>query len=219
MPTESPSVTQRPWFWAASIVLVVAGFWLFPIFRVVPIDTRTRAASAAGLEADAFLDRFWNDRLLPTGLQAVDAVELLTALRQDSAATAKQYGHRLGLSSTTSYFFSGTGRISDITPSSVSIALGDDPTAADLVIEFGPVFGNAIRDGSGLLDVSDFPNSRDFNALSDEFNRRVEERVFPALQAGAVLGATVRFIGAAEITHPATNLQPLRMIPVLIEFP
>jgi hypothetical protein len=55
--------------------------------------------------------------------------------------------------------------------------------------------------------------------LSDEFNRRVEERVFPALQAGAVLGATVRFIGAAEITHPATNPQPLRMIPVLIEFP
>jgi predicted lipoprotein len=219
VPAPPPSVTQRPGFWAALIVLVVAGFWLFPIFRVVPIDTRTKAASAAGLEADAFVERFWNDRLLPAGLQAVDAVELLAGLRQDSAAAAKQYGHRLGLSSTTSYFFSGTGRISGFTPTAASIALGDDPTAVDLVIEFGPVFGNAIRDGSGLLDVSDFPNSRDFNALSDEFNRRVEERVLPILQAGAVLGATMRFVGAAEITHPATDLQPVRIIPVLIEFP
>jgi predicted lipoprotein len=122
--------------------------------------------------------------------QAVDAVDLLSALRLDAAAAAKQYGHRLGLSSTSSFLLSGTGRISGVTPTAVSIALGDDPTAVDLLIEFGPVFGNAIRDSSGLLNVSDFPNSRDFNALSDEFNRRVEERVLPALQAGAVTGAT-----------------------------
>jgi predicted lipoprotein len=219
VPASPPTVTQHPWFWAALIVLVIAGFWLFPVFRIVPLDARNNAASTAGLEAEAFVEQFWNDRLLPAGRQAVDAVDLLSALRLDAAAAAKQYGHRLGLSSTSSFLLSGTGRISGVTPTAVSIALGDDPTAVDLLIEFGPVFGNAIRDSSGLLNVSDFPNSRDFNALSDEFNRRVEERVLPALQAGAVTGAIVRFIGAAEITHPAPELNPLRIIPVVIEFP
>ena len=219
MPPPVPSVRPRALFWAALVLLAVLGLWLFPIFRVVPVDTRTRAASAAGLEADAFVERFWNDRLLPAGLQAVDAVELLSALRQDTAAAAEQYGHRLGLSSTTSFLLSGTGRISGVTPTTVSIALGNDLTAVELLIEFGPVFGNAIRDGSGLLNVSDFPNSQDFNALSAQFNRRVEERVLPALQAGAVPGATVRFVGAAEIMHPATDLQPLRIVPVHVEFP
>lgn len=44
-------------------------------------------------------------------------------------------------------------------------------------LETGPVFGNVLRDGTGLLDVNDFPNSQDFNALSSEINRRVEEQV------------------------------------------
>ena len=33
-----------------------------------------------------------------------------------------------------------------------------------MLIETGHIFGNAVRDGTGLLDVNDYPNSQEFNA-------------------------------------------------------
>jgi predicted lipoprotein len=81
------------------------------------------------------------------------------------------------------------------------------------------VFGNTIRDGSGLLDVSDFPNSRDFNAISSEINRRVEERVFPLLKQKAAAGVAIQFAGCVDITDPETDLRPLRLVPITIKIP
>ena len=69
------------------------------------------------------------------------------------------------------------------------------------------------------MDVSDFPNSQDFNALSTEINCRVEERVLPVLKRKAAVGAAVRFVGCAEIADPETDVPPLRIVPVVIEFP
>jgi predicted lipoprotein len=126
-------------------------------------------------------------------------------------------GRRLGLSRSTSYFVAGTGLIVSVTNDSVSIAL-ESEAGPSVVIETGPVFGNAIRDGSGLVDVSAFPNSQDFNAISTALNRRVEEQVLPQLRAKAVIGARIRFVGGAEVDDPASAL-PLRVVPIRIEWP
>ena len=88
-----------------------------------------------------------------------------------------------------------------------------------IIIETGPVFGNAIRDGAGLLNVSDFANAQDFNALSAEINQRVERDVLPLLQANAVVGATVRFVGGVEVSDSAGAPATLVLVPVVIEFP
>ena len=90
---------------------------------------------------------------------------------------------------------------------------------AQVIIEIGPVFGNAIRDGSGLLDVSDFANAQDFNAISAEINRRVEEQVFPVLAANATVGATVHFVGGVDVADSEGAPSSLNLVPVIIEFP
>jgi predicted lipoprotein len=69
-----------------------------------------------------------------------------------------------------------------------------------------------------LLEVSAFPNSQDFNAISAVLNRRVEEQVLPRLRAKAVIGARVRFVGGAEVDDPASAL-PLRVVPIRMEWP
>src|SRR3712207_6950353 len=53
----------------------------------------------------------------------------------------------------TTLFRSGTGRVVAAGEDSVGlrVAAGDGPP--DVVLEAGPVFGNAIRDGTGLLTV------------------------------------------------------------------
>ena len=79
------------------------------------------------------------------------------------------------------------------------------------------LFGNAIRDGTGLLNVNDYPNSQDFNAISEALNHFVETRVQPQLREIAKVGATIRFVGCAEVNDESTDLKPLRVVPVLAE--
>jgi predicted lipoprotein len=202
--------------WAAAFGAVAAGLWFLPLFRVVPLQTVRDATAAAAFDAEAFVEKLWREELLKPDLRTVDASNLVTLLREKNAAAA-DLGRRLGLSRTTCYLVAGTGRIVSVTNDSLSIAIEGD-AAASVVMETGPVFGNAIRDGSGLLDVSAFPNSQDFNAISTALNRRVEEQVLPQLRAKAVIGARVRFVGGAEVDDPASAL-PLRVVPIRIEWP
>jgi predicted lipoprotein len=183
---------------------------------VVPLQTARDATAAAAFDAEAFVEKLWREELLKPELRTVDASKLVKLLREKNAAAA-DLGRRLGLSRTTSYFVAGTGRIVSVTNDSVSLALEGD-AAPTVVIETGPVFGNAIRDGSGLLDVSAFPNSQDFNAISTALNRRVEGQILPQFRAQAVVDARVRFVGGAEVDDPAAAL-PLRVVPIQIEWP
>jgi predicted lipoprotein len=193
-------------------------FYLVPLFHVVPLKAARQQSAKAAFDATAYVDSFWQGPLLESAQNAVDAAELLAAFRQDPGDAVARYGHRLGLSGNASFFVSGTGRIVAADDDAVSIALQEgDP--AEVVIEIGPVFGNAIRDGSGLLDVSSFANAQDFNAISAEINRRVEEQVFPVLAAKATVGATVHFVGGVDVADSEGAPSSLNLVPVIIEFP
>jgi predicted lipoprotein len=84
-------------------------------------------------------------------------------------------------------------------------------------MDIGPVFGNAVRDGTGLLNPSDYPNSQDFNAISSALNHLVETRVLPKLR-DAKAGMSVRFAGCAEVDDESTDLHPLHVAPIVVEF-
>lgn len=202
--------------WIVGIVAVGVFVLFAPLFHVVPLKATRQQTADAAFNAVAFIETFWTGPLhQATSTKAVEATELLAALKADPA-TAQRLGHRLGLSSQTAYFVTGRGEISSIADDTIVIAL---PGGGSAVIEIGPVFGNAIRDGSGLLDVSDFPNAQDFNALSAEINRRVETDVFPSLQSQAAVGLTVHFVGGVEISDSDSNVTTLNVVPVVIEFP
>jgi predicted lipoprotein len=203
------------WAMAAGIAAVV--FYFLPLFRVLPLESARQRASGAAFNAEFFVETFWHQRLLEADASAVDAARLIQALRDDPEG-ASRLGRRLGLSRTSCFFVSGTGEILSVASDAVTIGLEGDPADASVIIETGPVFGNAIRDGSGLLDVSAFPNSQDFNAISTALNRRVEADVLPALRAQARVGARLRFLGCAEVEDLAGAV-PLRIVPIRIGWP
>ena len=145
---------------------------------------------------------------------------MLDEIKQDQQAARKAYGHSLGLSDTYSYFLSGTGRVVSVEKNAVGLSIDDDSTQVQVLLETGLLFGNAVRDGTGLLDVNDFANSQDFNAISTEINRRIEsDVVLPKLRQQATVGSTIRFVGCAQITDAQTDLMPLRVVPFIGETP
>jgi predicted lipoprotein len=203
--------------WASACGIIAVISWLMPLFHIVPLQSAQQSTASAAFDAEVVVEMLWHEQLQKPSLQTLDANRLVKLLREKNPMAA-ELGRRLGLSRTTCYFLAGTGSIVSVTNDSVSIALEGNTTEPSVVIETGPVFGNAIRDGSGLLDVSAFPNSQDFNALSTALNRRIEEQVLAQLRAKAAVGARVRFVGGVEVDDLASAL-PLRVVPIRIEWP
>ena len=99
----------------------------------------------------------------------------------------------------------------------VSLAVTTGATNAEILLQTGLVFGNAVRDGTGLLNVNYYPNSQDFNDISAELNKIIEVRVLPRLREGATVGATIHFAGCAEVADESSDLKPLKLVPIQAE--
>ena len=199
--------------------VVFAGLLVaFPPFRIVtkragdapPANTST---GVAAFDAVAFAEKFWRDQLAPAVTRAPGAPILLADLRRDPAAAAKTHAHRVGLGNAAFYFVRGTGRVTAVERSRLLIEIDGFVVA----LRTGPVFGNIVRDGCGLLDVNQVPGLAEFNALSAELNRLVEARVQPPLKTVAV-GATITFAGCAEAPESLPAAGPLlTFIPITAE--
>ncbi|QDT03690.1 hypothetical protein K227x_20740 [Rubripirellula lacrimiformis] len=213
--------SRRRWAWGVGIAAGTAGLlsWM-PLFHVVPFprgDAPQQSSAAATFDPVAFVDEFWTTRLIPGSDGAVDALELVSIIQQDHHSARKTHGHSVGLGSTYYYFIAGTGNVVSVDKNSIGLSLQEDQTQIPLVLETGNIFGNAVRDGTGLLDVNGFANSQDFNSVSSQINGRIETNVLPGLRKIAKPGVKLRFVGCVEITDEDTDLKPLRVVPFIIE--
>jgi predicted lipoprotein len=201
-------------------LLVVAGICrLFPPIHVVPLKKAEAEKTAGVFDAAQFAEMFWTNQLLPSLNKAVNAETLVAAIRSDPAAAKKKFSRSVGLSENYFYFLRGEGKIVSVSDDGIGLAILPDATNAEIVLEPAPIFGDAIRDGTGLLNVNDYPNSQDFNDISSALNNIVESRVLPKLQEQAKVGAEISFAGCAEVDDESTDLKPLKVIPIQIEFP
>jgi predicted lipoprotein len=208
--------------WIVRIALVGAAaalLYRFPLFRVVRLQEVREKQAEEIFQPAEFAQGFWNGRLLNSLDDAIDATTLMTAVREDVESAKARYAQALGIGSVYCYFIRGKGRINTIEDDSVGVCLAGKEGPVDVIIATGLIFGNAIRDGSGLIDVNQFPNSQDFNRVSEEINRIVESQVLPPFREQVALGAAVEFVGCAEIIDEGSDLDPLRVVPIVLKLP
>jgi predicted lipoprotein len=191
--------------------------YFFPLFRVVSLKTQTAAAATAAASAPAAFDpvtaaaKFWKTDLPSAIPRAVELKALAPAIRANAESAKSKYAPAAGLG-TAYYFVRGSGKVVARERNTLRLAL-DDTSSEIVTLRIGPIFGNTVRDGCGLLDVNSFPGLQEFNALSAELNSVVEKNVLPLLREQAVVGATVHFVGCAEAPESAADAgEPLLMI-------
>jgi predicted lipoprotein len=196
-------------------LLILAGLcWRFPLVHFVPLKAAQQIKAAAAFDAPGFAADFWTHRLLPAARTAVPASILLPAIQADPTAAKKQFSRSVGLGTDYFYFFCGTGRVVAVTDDGISLACTPGSTNAEVALQTGLVFGDAVRDGPGLLNVNDYPDSQNFNDVSAALNHLVETQVLPALRQQAKIGVILSFAGCAEIDDEDSDLNPLKVIPV-----
>jgi predicted lipoprotein len=193
--------------------------WVFPLFRIVPLEQVAAARINAQFDAATFAKKFWSEQLVPGFEQAADAPTLINAIQADPEAARKEFGRSVGIGRVYLYFFCGEGMIVAIEKTSVAISCVAPDDETDIVLKTGLLFGNTIRDSTGQLLSSNFANSQDFNAISKELNAIVERDVQSQLKQDAKVGDKIRFVACAEVRASNKKLLPLSAIPLQVELP
>jgi predicted lipoprotein len=178
------------------------------------LDNERRQPASEAFDVERYVADLWNNQLLVVFSDAPELTYLSGLLREDPGTAFDSYSHKLGISNTYYFYVSGSGTVEDIDETTVHVNVdGSLPVRLETVY----VFGNAIRDGSGLVDIDEFLNMMDFNMVSVYLNRKAKSEVIDPFRREVQPGDVVFFSGAMEIDRREGVPEELNVIPVQIE--
>jgi len=150
---------------------------------------------------------FWDNQLFSVLDKAVDAKELIELFNTNMNEAVRRYGKAPGVSRTYAYLIKGNGKILTIGKDFLEVSIREPQTNPDIKISLGfYIPGNAVRDASGLIDVSEFSDTMKFNEISGEINKIVVKEVIrPFLDKKPKVGKSIRFFGATQVAQDATE--------------
>lgn len=177
------------------------------------LDEVKLASSSKGFDAPAYARNFYN-KLLPRTDSAIETGRLLSLLKSEPDSAFRNYAHALDIGNVRYFLVQGEGTILSLDENAVTVSLKNDSLKADVKIATEFVYGNAIRDAAGLVNLNDFSSTSDFNAVSEETNKIVRKEVIPAFKAKAKEGSDIRFWGAIELNQKHLTLDSIEVIPI-----
>lgn len=203
--------------WLIGLALF-AGFCLaFPPFHIKSKKARQEAIEEATFNPAAFVGKFWTEHLLPASSQAVDAERVLAVIAESPGKVREQFGRTVGISSSYGIHIRGKGRVVSVSDDAVGLAVLSKGDVADVTIPLGFLVSNIVRDGTGLLNSSSYPNAQEFNEIAAELNKIVEEKVMPEVKRIAVVGKQLEFVGCVEVEDEDMDLKPLEVVPISVK--
>ena len=174
-------------------------------------------ASSSIFDAKAFARNYFDKKLTPSLNDAVEINRLLSQLENNKDQTFDKYSHALGIGNIRYFLVKGQGLVISVNENDVSVLAKSDANQTDLRIATEFVFGNAIRDASGKIDINEFANTMDFNNVSAEINKIVRAEVLPQFKANVKKGDSVQFAGAVELNREHLNTNDIEVIPVQLK--
>jgi len=167
--------------------------------------------------AAEYAREFWDNQLFSVFDKAVDVEELIELFNTNMNEAVRKYGKAPGVSRVYSYLIKGNGKILTIAKDFLEVSIRETQTNPDIKITTGfYIPGNAVRDASGLIDVSEFSDTMKFNEISGEINKIVVKEVIrPFLEEKPQVGNTIRFLGATQVSQEATEAKEFQLIEVV----
>lgn len=181
------------------------------------LDEVKAAATAKEFNAAQYAQTFWNNKLTPNLNKAIDISRLTAMLSTDAAKTFENYSHALGIGNLRYFLVKGKGEIAVVNEDEVVVSLQEDTTTHIVTIATEYIFGNAVRDATGLIDINEFSNTMDFNNVSAELNKIIREKVLPSFKSAVKKGDTIEFVGAIELNKEHLNLEKIEVVPIEIK--
>jgi len=195
------------------IGVILGALVLYNSVYFMPLDEKLASSTTVEFDAVAFVDGMWEKDLLNSFSAATEISELFQQLKTSPESTFKDKAQALGIGNIAYFKVQGTGKVIDVNENNVILQVADIPV--ELETEF--IFGNAIRDASGLIKINDYTETSDFNSISEAINDKVRKTVIPDFTRDVSLGDQVKFSGAIELNKVHLNLKQPEIIPLSIQ--
>ena len=198
------------------LLIVVIGLVAYKSVYVKKLS-EIKAVIDEKFDAVAFSKKLWEEKL-PTKLgSAVELATFIKTTQSNPADAFSKYTNALGIGNYRYALIKTEGIVTNINDDDIALQtkMGDSLMTVKLATEF--IYGNAIRDASGLVDVKDFPNTMDLNNISEELNKMVRKTVLPLFKAAVKKGDKVIVTGAIEIHKEHVKWSELEIIPVQLQ--
>lgn len=202
---------------ALILIVALAGLcWFFPPFHIRSLKAVHEAEKDKQFNATDFASTFWTEQLLPAAEHAADAATVVEQIKSKPESVREKFGRVVGMGDSYCLFLRGDGRVVSADEDSIGLSLEREGDEAQIVIDLGFVFSNAVRDATGLIKPSSYPNAQEFNDISAALNKLVETNVLPRLQQAAKVGGKIHFVGCVEIGDEDMDLTPLNLVPIVV---
>jgi predicted lipoprotein len=196
------------------IIVAIAVVTVILSLDIKNLDEHNAADTTEEFNAAAYARDIW-DNTLPKAIgDAPELISIIKTLAADPESAFNNYGRKLGISKTYYFMAHGKGVIKSVNEENIVIVVKGG-TQIRLATDF--IFGNAVRDGSGIVDIDDFVNMTDFNNVSIELNNIVKEEIVPQLNEFAQPGIKVDFAGTFAINEEDIDVRNIRIIPVSVK--
>ena len=217
--------------------VAILGLVLYHSFYLENLDNRKTTLSNQTFNVEEYVWDFWR-KLLPKQDKVPAATEILSVLHRDIPGAIRQYATQTkDVSSTHFFLLKGCGKAVVVTPEGVSLSLEDADgkvvgkvgvgAASEVEGEIGGerriilvtdlIFGNTVRNASGLVDSDQFPDSMDYNRVSEAINAKIMNDVIPVFRDEVKKGSMVVFFGAAQVFENDPQIRPWKVIPIQVE--
>ncbi|MGM8363251.1 DUF2291 domain-containing protein [Flavobacterium sp. ARAG 55.4] len=171
-----------------------------------------KAAKKENFDFRAYADSIYYKGILKS--EKISLTDLSSMMKVNPEPTFEKYGNRLGIGNSAYFMIQSTGKIIDIKDGLYTIA---DEKNGIIYIDTKYIFGNAIRDASGLVKLTDFKTNSEFNKVSESLNDIIRNEVIPKEISKVKLGDSIRFNGAIKLSKNQNLREKITVIPSQIK--
>lgn len=195
------------------LVIALVGYKSVYFKKLSTMDT----VPAAQFDAVSYSKKLWEEKLPAKLDSAIELSVLMNQIKNNPADAFAKYSNAMGIGNYRYSLVKLSGRVEKINPDDIIIwaTIGDSAMNVLLATEY--VYGNAVRDASGLLDIRDFSNTADLNNVSEELNKIVRSTVLPSFKQQVKVGDFVEVTGAVEFNQAHINFNLPEVIPVRVK--
>jgi predicted lipoprotein len=168
-------------------------------------------------DAVAYSKKIWNEQLPPVLDSAVEFSSFIQAIGVNPEDAFSRHSHVMGIGNYRYSLVKTRATVEQVNEDDVIVSIqhGDSLLKAKLATEY--VYGNAIRDASGLIDIRDFTNTMDLNNISEELNKTVRRELLPEFKKQVKNGDQLEITAAIELNKQHIKLNGIELIPVRLK--
>lgn len=178
----------------------------------------TRKASAIDeFDATEFSKKLWDEKMSSKIDSAVRLDVLINSVGKDGETAINKYTNALAIGNYRYALVKLDADVLEVKADEVILGTShnDSILTVNLATEF--IYGNAIRDASGLVQVKDFPNTTHLNGISEGLNKIIRTSVLPTFKSEIKKGDRVNIVAAVELNKEHIHWQGIELLPVRVQ--